>query len=290
MNFGYLKKLKKKHILKRIFVERLTEPLHVNLLACFVFLFGSYRSKILFDLVLRQNHAYSLLYATEYAIKNGIKKITVIEFGVAMGGGLMNICKISSQLSKLYDIEFRIFGFDTGEGMPEPLDYRDHPELYKKGDFRMDREKLEKELPENCTLIIGKVKDTVTEFLSTNALDEAPLGFVSFDLDYYYSTKEALQILLHQDPSKYLSVFPVYLDDIALPSHNSYCGELLARKEFNEENKSRKIERNRFLPYTRVFKHSEWLEHIFFVHVLDAKSRNEFSDSTEYVVLENPYF
>lgn len=288
MNPGYFKKLKKKHILRRIFIERITEPLHLNLLAFFVFLFGSYRTKILFDLVLRQNHAFSLLHATDFAVSNGIKKMTVIEFGVATGGGLMNICKICKKLSLLYDIQFQIVGFDTGEGMPEPIDYRDHPELYKKGDFRMDREKLDKALPANCKLIIGKVKDTIQEFLSAHALVEAPIGFISFDMDYYSSTKEAMEILLDQ-PDKYLPSFPVYLDDIALWSHNTYCGELLALKEFNEENKSRKMEQNRFLPYTRVFKHSEWLEHIFFVHVLDAKIRNDFRTDSNYAVLENHY-
>ena len=46
-------------------------------------------------------------------------------------------------------MEYQIFGFDTGLGMPDPIDYRDHPELYKAGDFKMDQENLKKILPEN---------------------------------------------------------------------------------------------------------------------------------------------
>jgi len=290
MRLGYLKKLGKKHILKRIFIERVTEPIHLNLMTLFVLVFGNYRTKILFDVILRQNHAYSILNATDTALQNGIRKITIIEFGVAAGGGLMNICKICRKLSSIYPITYQIFGFDTGAGMPEPVDYRDHPELYKKGDFRMDMSRLTKELPKNCELIIGEVKDTIPDFLKTHSLTDAPIGFISFDLDYYSSTKEALSVLL-ANPACYLPCFPVYLDDIALWSHNSYCGELLAIHEFNQEQPFRKIERNRFLAYNRVFKHAEWLEHIFFVHILDAPKRKEIrKDEANPDVLANPYF
>src|SRR4051812_41346524 len=39
---------------RRILQERLTEPVHLNLLSLFVLLFGSYRAKIAWDLVIRQ--------------------------------------------------------------------------------------------------------------------------------------------------------------------------------------------------------------------------------------------
>jgi hypothetical protein len=29
-----------------------------------------------------------------------------------------------------------VVGFDSGVGMPPPLDYRDHPDLYQQGTFR----------------------------------------------------------------------------------------------------------------------------------------------------------
>ena len=288
MGVGYYKKLKKRHILKRLVTERFSEPLHMNIVAFFVWIFGSYKAKIWFDLVLRQNHAYSLLQAAEHAIANGIKKITVIEFGVATGGGLMNIGKICQKLSKIYQVEFQVFGFDTGEGMPEPMDYRDHPELYKKGDFKMNRLLLESRLPANCQLVIGKVKDTIPHFLQHTDLINAPIGFISFDLDYYYSTKEALSILQHH-PESYLSRFPVYFDDIALWSHNSWGGELLAIEEFNQTHPMRKIEQNRFLFYNRIFKHAAWLEQIYFVHVLDAPVRNRIRVNEPADVLVNPY-
>jgi hypothetical protein len=289
MNLGYFKKLANGYILKRIFIERLTEPIHLNILSFFVLLFGSYRRKIMFDLVIRQPYAYSILKATETALGSGIRMLTIIEFGVGAGGGLMNICRICDKLSKIYGMEYQVFGFDTGVGMPDPVDYRDHPELYKKGDFKMDRVRLEQEIPSYCKLVVGEVKETVPEFLKSQALNNAPIGFVSFDLDYYYSTIDALKVLL-DSPEKYLPYFPTYFDDIALWSHNSYCGELLAIKEFNEKEPFRKIEKNAFLPYTRVFKHCEWIEHIFFVHVLDASERTTIRHDSEAAVLFNPYF
>ena len=49
----FLRKIKEPHIRKRIVYERLTEPLHLNALSISVALFGSYRLRVAFDLVLR---------------------------------------------------------------------------------------------------------------------------------------------------------------------------------------------------------------------------------------------
>ena len=57
----------RKNIIRRIVVERLTEPLHLNLLSLPISLFGSTRAKIAFDLLVRQQHAYGLLDAADAA-------------------------------------------------------------------------------------------------------------------------------------------------------------------------------------------------------------------------------
>src|SRR4030081_2905725 len=49
--------------LRKLFVERLTEPIHLNLLSLFVALFGSYRAKVDFDLIVRQQYAFPILFA-----------------------------------------------------------------------------------------------------------------------------------------------------------------------------------------------------------------------------------
>jgi hypothetical protein len=46
-----LPKLGHRHVWCRLFVERLTEPLHLNVLSMFVAVFGSFRAKVAFDRV-----------------------------------------------------------------------------------------------------------------------------------------------------------------------------------------------------------------------------------------------
>jgi hypothetical protein len=50
-------KLARRDRWRRIFLERLTEPVHLNLLSLPVLLFGSYRAKIAWDLIIRQQYA-----------------------------------------------------------------------------------------------------------------------------------------------------------------------------------------------------------------------------------------
>lgn len=82
---------------KKIFVERLTEPLHLNLISAGVALFGSYRAKVAFDLMVRQQYAFPVLFAADEAKKLGLKRIQVLEFGVATGAGLLNLCDCAAR-------------------------------------------------------------------------------------------------------------------------------------------------------------------------------------------------
>src|SRR4051812_18727183 len=56
-----LKKLTQPHVWERLFYERLTEPLHLNLLALGVAAFGSFRARVKWDLIVRQHNAYAIL-------------------------------------------------------------------------------------------------------------------------------------------------------------------------------------------------------------------------------------
>lgn len=135
---AFLKKLRHSHIWKRIICERLTEPISLNLISLFVYLFGSYKLKIDFDLIIRQPNAFGILKSAIFAKRLGIKTVTLIEFGVAAGAGLLNMAEIARNISKEIGINFKIFGFDTGTGMPPALDYRNHPDLYQLGDFPIE--------------------------------------------------------------------------------------------------------------------------------------------------------
>src|SRR3954451_22788552 len=132
---------------RRILLERLTEPLHLNLLAIPVLLFGSYRTKIAWDLVIRQQYAYGILRAADLAREQGRDAVTVVEVGVASGAGVMNMALIAENVSRLTGVSITVHGFDTGTGMPAPVDYRDHPDLYAEGDFPMDFGALQTILP-----------------------------------------------------------------------------------------------------------------------------------------------
>lgn len=287
MALVHLKKLRNRYIWERIFCERLTEPLHLNLMALGVAAFGSFRSKVAFDLVLRQNHAYAILSCADLARELGIREVTLIEFGVAAGAGLLNICELAKRVTRETGVRFRIVGFDTGKGMPPPQSYRDHPEIYQQGDFPMNHEALQRSLPDNAQLVIGEINGSVAPFLETVTAD-APVGFVSIDVDYYTSTRDSLAVL-DGKASQYLPRVQIYLDDVEHPSHNSWCGERLAVQEFNARNELRKIEQHAFLKSYRIFRNARWIDHMFTLHVLDHPSRTTLFQDRPSTVLTNPY-
>src|SRR3989338_5359849 len=118
------KKLFTPRIWERIYRERFCEPFLYNFFSLFVFLFGSYRKKIYYDLIPRQPYAYGIDLACDIAKREGVKKLVLIEFGVAAGAGLFNMVDIAGQLTKETGMEFTIVGFDTGTGMPPPVNFR----------------------------------------------------------------------------------------------------------------------------------------------------------------------
>jgi hypothetical protein len=279
-------KLKNAYIWKRIAYERLTEPLHLNLLSIPVALFGSFRARVAFDLIVRQHHAYCILASADLARSMGIGEVTLVEFGVASGAGLLNMSKIAESVTKQTNVRFKIYGFDTGAGMPPPKSYRDHPDLYRQGDFPMDFARLRRALPANCQLILGELSETVGPFLASMRPD-APLGFCSIDVDYYSSAVDALAVLTGA-PENYLPRVLLYLDDVHHEAHNSWCGERLAIHEFNLAQPMRKAEPHVFLRGNRLFRNAAWIDHIMTLHVLDHPARVA-PGNRQKVVLTNPY-
>jgi len=278
--------LRRRDIWKRIGTERLTEPLHLNVIALLVAAFGNTRAKIAFDLLVRQQHAYALLHGADLARSQGLRQVTVVELGVGAGTGLLNLCQLAERVERETGVHFHIVGFDTGAGMPPPTDYRDHPELYASGDYTMDRQALVAALPPDARLILGDLSETMGDFVASITPD-APLAFVTLDVDFYSSTRHALD-LLTGPPNCYFPYVNVYVDDVALPTHTRYAGEQLAMSEFNDANDLRKLEFDRFLVHSRVFKHAEWLSHMYKLHVLDHPRRNDVARAGG-VRVENPY-
>jgi len=283
----YFKKLAHPYIWKRILYERLTEPLHLNILSAGIAAFGSFRAKVDWDLVLRPQHAYSILKCGDLAKRLGISSVTLVEFGVAAGAGLFNMRMIADRVTEVTGVEFEVVGFDTGQGMPPPTGYKDHPDLYQAGDFPMDVDALRRKLPPRTEIVVGEIRATIPEFLRRLSA-RAPIGFVSIDVDYYSSTVDSLR-LFGAEPTLYLPRVLVYLDDLEDESHNSYCGELAAIHEFNSQNTMRKVDRNAFLRSYRLFRNARWIDHMFTLHVLDHPTRSCLSQGRERVILTNPY-
>ena len=286
MNRFILGKLREPRIWARIARERLAAPLSLNLLSVFVGVFGSFRAKVEFDLVVRMHHAWGLLHAADQAKRCGIRELTAIEFGVANGAGLLNMCEIAARVTRETGIIFRIVGFDAGTGLPKPIDYRDHPEHYHHGDYPMvNRTQLLARLPRNAQVIFGDVRESAPDFL---AGEFAPIGFVSFDLDFYSSTRDALQIL--DGPSeRYLPWTVCYFDDVHFMTHNEFQGALLALNEFNGSRPDRKIAAVNWLDHYRLFHWAAWVRRMYFLHVFEHPYRARGLLVKGGSVLSNPY-
>jgi hypothetical protein len=196
--------------------------------------FGSISLRASMGISRRANYLYGIYYAADLARRLKIPKISVIEFGVATGRGLIAMEQISTEVEASLGISISIFGFDLGSGLPAPRDYRDLPYFWDTGYFSMDQEALRRRLTK-AELILGDVAITIPQFLSGQF---PPLAFVAFDLDYYSSTKEAMRVFDGQPTSRLPRVY-CYFDDIIAPEPeaclNDYTGELLAIREFNEE-------------------------------------------------------
>jgi hypothetical protein len=69
------------------------------------------------------------------------------------------------------------------------MDYRDGPNLRLDEQFPMDEAALRREL-RRAKLHLGRVETTVPEFVRGTFV---PVAFISFDLDLYSSTRDALK-------------------------------------------------------------------------------------------------
>lgn len=233
---------------------------------------GTFRDKEGYGLIDRPNYAYGLLRAADLARFMGRKRATVCEFGVATGNGLMNMVSIADCIRAEMGVDLRIVGFDNGEGLPVIDGYRDHPELWSAGDFKMtNRDELCRRIRSRAELVFGDIKETISSFVASLEAS-APLGFISVDVDIYSGAKSALRCLLGP-PEVYAPAVSIYCDDVQFYFANRWCGELRAIDEFNEENTTRKIDVDRSLPGRRPLLDAPWYRSMFVCHVLDHEQR-----------------
>jgi hypothetical protein len=188
----------------------------------------------------RPHYVLSLAYGVMQAIHCGYDEITAIEFGVGRGGGLLDLCKAAQFFTDELGLKISVLGFDNATGLPPPVDYRDHPEIWQRGQYKLpNAEQLSLDLPPFARLVVGDIQETIADLPK---LMSAPLGFVSVDVDYYSSATACLKAFSF-DPSLYVPAVPVYFDEVdTLFTLSDRGGERLAITEFNEQHRLRSIE------------------------------------------------
>lgn len=229
----------------------------------------SVSTRALWDISARPNYLSGVLLAARQARDEGIPAISVIEFGVAGGNGLVAMQNEAEAVERETGVQIKVFGFDNGpDGLPEFIgDHRDHPDAWHPGDYPMDEAKLRARLAPRTTLILGNVRDTVPAFVrDANA---PPVGFISVDVDLYSSTMQALQILTLPGRKLLMRTF-IYFDDVELPISHRFAGELLAIDEFNAENSTIKIDQLRGFNINRPFPEKSYLRMMYVAHDLEA--------------------
>lgn len=216
--------------------------------------------------MLRPSYAWGVLHGVHLASALGIDRVSVMEFGVAGGLGLLALEEAATKIGPMFGVHVDVYGFDTGAGLPKPADYRDLPNLYTEGGFPMDVDKLRARL-RNAQLVLGFIEETIPRFLESKP---APVAFISYDVDYYSSTMHAFKVL-EADTGVLLPRVHCYFDDIMGFTCSEFTGERLAIAEFNAAHPMRKISLiyglRYFLPPR--YANEQWAEMIYFAHIFD---------------------
>lgn len=244
---------------------RILTQLAVRVLPC------SIRRKAAWDVVERPEYLVGVLEGADLALRGGIREICVIEFGVAGGSGLIALQGYAEAVERETGVRIGVYGFDTGAGLPQHCgDYRDHPDSWKAGDYLMDFERLRRLLTARTELVLGNISETVPRFVTET--QNAPIGFVSVDVDLYSSATAALAVLSHPK-KRMLRRLPMTFDDIDFPANHKFAGELLAIREFNQQDIPVKIDHWRGLQSNRPFFEAPWLRNMYMAHDLEAISQ-----------------
>jgi hypothetical protein len=222
---------------------------------------GSLPLRVDYGIWRRPHYAYGIYRAAQLAGQFQSPGVTVIEFGVAGGNGLLTMAEHAAEIAEHLQIKIEVIGFDSGSGMPATTDPRDLPYAWRSGSFAMDEHALRSALG-STRLILGPVEQTVME-----AELHYPVGFIAFDLDYYTSTLGAMRIFSRPPDTRLPRVF-CYFDDILYPVGamlTEHVGELAAIETFNRNNESMKLGKLSHLNWTRPLP-AAWCEQMYALH------------------------
>lgn len=220
-------------------------------------------------------YLYGLLSAARTARATSARAFTAVEFGVAGGNGLRALEDYADRVGGQYDITITVVGLDSGAGLLEPTDARDCGFALGRGDFAMDRPKLEP-LLRHAELILGPVEDTVGPFMDRVASgDLPPLGFVAHDLDVFTGTLAALDAI-PADPHCLLPRIAMYFDDLSGYPYTDQTGERAAITAFNDKNANRRIGQIENLEQTLggTARWQNWPRHFCTMNIFDHPAYN----------------
>jgi len=243
----------------------------------------SYKDRLTISAVERPHYGRCIYEAAQLATRLGHPRISVIEFGCGGGNGLLNAEMHIAEIEKIFPVKIELYGFDTGEGLPEPKDYRDFPHYFRPGMYDMNFDLLKTRL-KNCTLVLGDVKDTCATFFEKYGA--APVGCIFHDLDYYSSTMDALT-LFNAAPLHFLPRIFMYFDDIKGDNTwlvSEFTGESLAISEFNDAHRYKKIAANRIM--SQMYPDQWWTDQIFIYHDFQHPQYNIFVAKDEQIQYE----
>ena len=228
----------------------------------------------LFNKDKHNGYAFGVYFAAYQAKQLGFNSMTGVEIGVAGGNGLVALEDIAQLVRDEFSIQINLIGMDTGEGMPAPESFKDLPYTWRKGQYKMDQLELKSKL-KTANLIIGNVRETVNSIDSYVDFQKSPLGFISFDVDYYSSTRDALSILQFDTIPRAI----LFFDDVVSTDLRYMCpdiGQLAAINEFNEKNQD-KIRFIDHLGYNRP-KNALWTRKIYCLQRYSQDNYNLYID------------
>ena len=132
--------------------------------------------------------------------------------------------------------------------------------------FRWTSQSFRRRL-QRANLILGLLHETVPAFTASQL---PPVAFISFDVDTYSSTVQALK-LLEAPHSMLLPRIHCFFDDILGFTHGDFTGERLAISEFNQTHQMRKISPLYGLKYyvNPESANQRWVECFWIAHFFD---------------------
>jgi hypothetical protein len=226
-----------------------------------------------FDGIERPQYFYCVYNGALLAKRLGHEHISVIEFGVANGNGLLILENYAEAVSKIFNIKIDVYGFDTGKGLPSLDGFRDMPYWWQPGFFEMDIEGLKKKL-RFAKLVIGDIRESASHFF--DKYNPAPIAAVMHDMDLYSSTNAALKIF-NADTKYFLPRIFNYFDDIIgndIMLCSDFTGERFAIDEFNAVHDNRKLSPAYHLITKK--KIERWYHQIFILHLFNHEEYGSF--------------